>query len=56
MDIGLDQAVSVTDSYGHHWVHSDPMGGQMATDGKLNKKLTRVCFQSKKNLENTWLR
>ncbi len=30
MDVGLDQAVTVADSYGHHGVHCDPVGGQVA--------------------------
>lgn len=35
MDVGLDQAVAVTDPYGHHGVHGDPMGWQVAGDGNV---------------------
>lgn len=37
MDVGLDQAVTVADSYGHHGVHCDPMGGQVAADNRTLK-------------------
>ena len=38
MDVGLDQAVTVAYSYGHHGVHCDPMGGKVARDGNVKSK------------------
>lgn len=36
MDVGLDQAVTVTDPNGHHWENCDPMGGQVARGEIVN--------------------
>lgn len=38
VDVGLDQAVTVAYSYGHHGVHCDPMGGKVARDGNIKSK------------------
>lgn len=35
MDVGLDETVAIADPYGHHGVHGDPMGGQVAGDGTI---------------------
>lgn len=43
MDVGLDETVAIADPYGHHGVHGDPMGGQVAGDGTItfNKRRTK---------------
>lgn len=53
MDVRLDQPVTVADSYGHHGVHCDPMGGQMARDGNFKDNRVQplqkqMCFTSRR--------
>lgn len=53
MDVRLDQAVTVTDSYRHHRVHSDPVGGQMTKHEQGLKIRNILVDHSSKPLSNT---